>query len=118
MRCRTELTLLRAMRSGASIMERKIDEGDKRLLDHYAADFNLRKDEAVRFVDDNMEFENALSEFEPEERKWITMAKIRLSGLNRVSKVGRRLSWWSDRAEFLFAPQFEIRKSAETHATS
>jgi hypothetical protein len=35
-----------------AIMERKIDEGDKCLLDHYAADLNLRKDEAVRFVNE------------------------------------------------------------------
>jgi hypothetical protein len=58
-----------------------------------------------------MELEDALSEFEPEERNWITMAEIRLSGLNRLSEVGRRLSWRSDRTQFLFIPQFETTKA-------
>jgi hypothetical protein len=39
------------------------------------------------------------------------MAGIRLSGLNRLSEVGRRLSEWSDRVKFLFVTSFEIIKA-------
>jgi hypothetical protein len=62
-------------------------------------------------VEDSMEFEDALSKFEPEQRNRIAMAEVHLSGLNRLSKVGRRLSRWSDRAQFLFVPQFETIKA-------